>query len=171
MREVFLFVHPAFGVLGVLAALWVYVEAYRLDEKRLRRMKVASLVVAGFMLLTWLSGGLWDSFFYEADRAVMEQGSWALVGDTTMELKEHLFIVILLLALYLPILTFATDLRREEGTRLPTLTVLALVVFVGLGLSPVRFTTSSRGLATLIAGAAVIAGVVIVVAAAVAAFG
>lgn len=44
--------------------------------------------------------------------------------------------------------------------------VLALVVFVGLGLSPVRFTTSSRGLATLIAGAAVIGGLVILVAAA-----
>ncbi|OGA48916.1 MAG: hypothetical protein A3F74_18555 [Betaproteobacteria bacterium RIFCSPLOWO2_12_FULL_62_58] len=49
--------------------------------------------------------------------------------------------------------------------------VLALVVFVGLGLSPVRLTASSRGLATLVAGAAVIAGVVIAVAAAVAAFG
>ncbi|OGA48917.1 MAG: hypothetical protein A3F74_18560 [Betaproteobacteria bacterium RIFCSPLOWO2_12_FULL_62_58] len=134
MREVFLFVHPAFGVLGVLAALWVYVEAYKLDEKRLRRMKVASLVVAGFMLLTWFSGGLWDSFFYEADRAVMEKGSWALVGDTTMELKEHLFVVVLLLALYLPILTFATDLRRDESTRLSTLTVSALIVLLGLAM-------------------------------------
>ncbi len=43
--------------------------------------------------------------------------------------------------------------------------VLALGIFVGLGLVPVRWTSSSRALATLIAGAAVISGFVIVVAA------
>lgn len=134
MREALLFVHPAFGVLATLAALWVFVEAYQLDERRLRRMKIASLIVAGLALLTWFSGGLWDSFFYEADRKVMEKGSWAIVGDTTMELKEHLFVVVLLLALYLPILTFATELRREESTRLPTLTVSALIVLFGLAM-------------------------------------
>jgi len=134
MREVFLFVHPVLGVLGVLAALWVYVEAFKIDEARLRRMKMASLVVAGLFLLTWFTGGLWDSFFYEADRAVMEKGSWAFVGDTAMEMKEHLFVVVLLLALYLPILVFATDLRQEGGTRLPTMTVSALIVLLGFAM-------------------------------------
>jgi hypothetical protein len=134
MREVFLFVHPTLGVLGILAALWVYVEAYSVDEARLRRMKIASFVVPALFLLTWVSGGLWDSFFYEADRAVMEKGSWAFVGDTAMEMKEHLFVVVLLLALYLPILASAMDLRRAAETRLPTMTVSALIVVLGFAM-------------------------------------
>jgi len=134
MREAFLFVHPTLGVVGILAALWVFVEALKLDESRLRRIKIASLVGAGLFLLTWFSGGLWDSFYFEVDRAVMGKGSWAFVGDTAMELKEHLFVVVLLLALYLPILAFATDLRRAGTTRLPTMTVSALIVLLGLAM-------------------------------------
>lgn len=50
--------------------------------------------------------------------------------------------------------------------------VLALAVFVGLGLAPFRLTSSSRALATLVAGAAILSGLVIAaVAAAMAAFG
>lgn len=134
MREALLFVHPTLGVLGILSALWVFVEAYKLDESRLRRMRWVSLLGGGLFLLTWFSGGLWDAFFYEADRAVMQKGSWAFVGSTTMELKEHLFVVVLLLALYLPILAFAADLRHPATTRLPTMTVAALIVLLGLAM-------------------------------------
>lgn len=134
MREALLFVHPSLGVLGMLAALWVFVEALSLDESRLRRMRTASLLGAGLFLLTWFSGGLWDSFFYDADREVMEKGSWAFVGNMAMELKEHLFVVILLLALYLPILAFATGLGREGSTRLPIMTASALIVLLGLAM-------------------------------------
>lgn len=134
MKEALLLVHPTFGVFAILAALWVFVEAYRLDERRLRRMKIASLAVAGFALLAWLSGGLWDSFFYGADREIMRKGSWAFVGDTAMAMKEHLIAVVLLLALYLPILAFATDLRREQSTRLAVMTASAFVVLLGLAM-------------------------------------
>lgn len=49
--------------------------------------------------------------------------------------------------------------------------VLALAVFVGLGLAPLRWTSSSRGLAALVAGAAVTSSLVITaVAVAIAAF-
>jgi len=131
MRETFLFVHPTLGVLGILGALWVFVEALNVDETRLRRMRIVSLIVPGLFLLTWVSGGLWDSFFYEADRTVMESGPWAVVGDTAMELKEHLFVIVLLLALYLPILTFGFNPQRATP-RAPTMTASALIVLLGL---------------------------------------
>jgi len=134
MREALLFVHPTFGVFGMLAALWVFVEAYRLDERRLSRMRAASVLVAVFFVLAWFSGGLWDAFFYDADREVMNKGAWAFVGNTAMELKEHLFVLPLLLSLYLPILAFATDLRREASTRLPIMTVAGFIVLLGLAM-------------------------------------
>lgn len=134
MREALLFVHPTFGVLGVLAALWVFVEAYRLDEHRLSRMRAASVLVAVFFVVTWFAGGLWDSFYYGADREVINKGAWAFIGNATMELKEHLFVLPLLLGLYLPILAFATDLQRAAATRLSTMAVAGLIVLLGLAM-------------------------------------
>jgi len=151
MKEAFLFVHPTLGVLGILGALWVFVEALRVDDTRLHRMRLVSLIVPALFLLTWVSGGLWDSFFYEADRMVMEKGPWAVIGNTTMELKEHLFVVVLLLALYLPILTFSFDLRRTTA-RAPTLTASALIVLLGLVMEGAGATLSGAvhvGMATL----------------------
>jgi len=45
--------------------------------------------------------------------------------------------------------------------------VLALAVFVSLGLAPLRWTSTSYGLAALVAGAAVVSGLVIAAVAAV----
>src|SRR3972149_2891460 len=101
LKDIFLLAHPTTGVLGVLAALWVFVEALSVGGKSLRRMKIASVPAALLMLLTWPAGGVWDSLFYAADREFIERGPWAFVGDTVMEVKEHLFVPVLLLALYL----------------------------------------------------------------------
>lgn len=134
MREALLFIHPTFGIFGILGALWVFVEAFRADEERLRRMKIVSVLVAVFIVLTWFSGGLWDSAYYDEDREVMAQGSWAFVGDTMMELKEHLFVLVLLLALYLPVVVYATDPKNPQPSRVPTMTVAGLVVLFGIAM-------------------------------------
>lgn len=134
LKDVLILVHPTLGVLGVLAALWVFVEALKVDESALRRMKIASVTAAALMLLTWPTGGIWDSLFYAADKAVIEQGSWAFVGDTVMETKEHLFVIVLLLAIYLPIVVFGGNLRGSSGARVLTMTVAALVVLSGLAM-------------------------------------
>lgn len=39
--------------------------------------------------------------------------------------------------------------------------VLALIIYVGLGLSSVRWTSTSQGLATLVAGSAIVSGSII----------
>ena len=128
LKDVFLLVHPTLGVLGAIAALWVFVEALNVDGDAVKRMKVASLTAAVLMLLTWPAGGIWDSLFYSADKALIEKGPWAFVGDTMMETKEHLFVVVLLLAIYLPIVVFGADLLASRGARLLTMTVAGLVV-------------------------------------------
>ncbi len=134
LKDLFILVHPTLGVLGVLAALWVFVEALKVNDDTLRRMKIASVTVAVLMLLTWPAGGVWDSLFYGADKAVIEKGPWAFLGDTAMETKEHLFVIVLLLSLYLPIVVFAGNLRASRGARLLTMTVAGLVVLSGLAM-------------------------------------
>lgn len=128
MREILLFIHPTLGILGMLGALWIFVEILRPDEAGLRRIRIASVLVAGAFALTWISGGIWDSAYYEADRAVMASGAWALAGNLTMETKEHLIVLILLMAFYLPLLAFGAEQRRLQAVRLPLMTVAGLIV-------------------------------------------
>jgi fumarate reductase subunit D len=137
MRDVLLLIHPTLGVLGVLASLWVFVEAIRLDPGGLRRMKVASLLAAVLIAATWLAGGLWDAAYFEADQKILATGPWAFFGNTGMEIKEHLFPIILVLALYLPIAVFRGDLLSDRGNRFVVGTVSAFVVLCGLAMEGV----------------------------------
>ena len=134
MKDLLLLIHPTLGVLGVLAALWVLVEALNIDDNALKRMKIAGLTAAALIFLTWPAGGIWDSLFYEADKVVLEQGRWAFIGDTVMETKEHLFVIVLLLSAYLPIVVFGANLRADMHARLLTMTVAGLVVLSGLAM-------------------------------------
>jgi hypothetical protein len=155
MREVLLFIHPTLGILGMLGALWVFVELLSPDAAALRRTRIASVLVAGAFVLTWLSGGIWDSAYYDADRAVMERGAWVLAGDTTMETKEHLIVLILLLAAYLPLLAFGADLRRLQAVRLPLMTAAGLIVLNTLameGFGAVLAQSVHVGAAAMLAG-------------------
>lgn len=128
MKDYLLLIHPTLGIFGLIAAMWVFVEVFNVDNNALRRMKIASLTAAVLILLTWPAGGVWDSFFYGADKAVLEQGSWAFIGDTVMETKEHLFVIVLLLSFYLPVVVFQANLQANNSARLLTMTVAALMV-------------------------------------------
>ncbi len=131
-REALLLIHPTLGALGILASLWVFVEAMELDAAGLRRMKIASLVVPGLLVVTWFGGGLWDAAYYPADQKILDQGAWAFVGNTAMELKEHLFAIVLLLALYLPIMVFRGKPLVDRESRLMVSIVSGLIVLSGL---------------------------------------
>jgi hypothetical protein len=69
-RDVLLLIHPTLGAFGIFASLWVLVEVIGLDPAGLRRTRVASLVVPGLMLATWLGGGLWDAAYYSTDQKI-----------------------------------------------------------------------------------------------------
>lgn len=134
MKDALLLIHPTLGMLGVLSTLWVLVEVLNIDDDALRRIKIASITAAVLILLAWPGGGIWDTLYYEADKTVIEKGPWAFVGDTVMETKEHLFVIVLLLSAYLPITVFRGDLRADKGSRILTMTVAGFVVLSGLAM-------------------------------------
>lgn len=97
-----------------------------------------------------------------------------------MDRYVHSFGASLAVSVLLIALVFATKVAFPEFGRWSDevfghawffMGALALVVFAGLGLSPLRFTAGSRGLAMLMGGALVAAGAVITAAAAWAASG
>ena len=133
MSELILFAHPTFGVLGILAAAWVFVEALNASEANAARLRTVAWMVAVFIVLSWILGGYWYVHYYAPEKALILKGPWPWAHGLAMEIKEHVFFITLLLALYLPL---AARDRLYAGTaaRTMVLSVAGLIVLSGLAI-------------------------------------
>ncbi len=131
--DLILLAHPTFGALAILAAVWVFVEALNAKGENQRRIQLASLATAGFIWAAYLVGGYWYVLFYYADKARIVAGPWPFAHNFFMEMKEHVFLGLLLLATFLPIAAF-NNISASRGARTLVLWSSAFVVLVGLAM-------------------------------------
>jgi hypothetical protein len=152
MNEIILFAHPTFGVLGILGAVWIFVETLNASEANASRIRSAAWAVTVFIALSWVLGGYWYVHFYGPDKALILKGPWPWAHSLVMEVKEHVFFIPLLLALYLPIA--ARDKLPSSGAaRAMVLSVAALIVLSGLAVEGAGAVVSYAVKAALIQGA------------------
>jgi hypothetical protein len=131
MIEILLMGHVFFGVVCVLAAVWLFVETLNAGEGNLKRIRAASWAAAVSMWLAFLIGGYWYVTFYKADKALILKGPWPFAHNFFMETKEHLVIMLVLAATYLPIVA-ANPLPAAKGARRLLLWMSAIVVLLAL---------------------------------------
>jgi hypothetical protein len=131
MIDIILMAHVVFGMLCILAALWVFVDVLNANEKNLSRIKWMSRAAAVFMWFAFLIGGYWYVVFYPADKAIILKGPWPFAHKYFMETKEHLVIMLLLLATYLPIAA-SHNLSTNKDARRLVLWVAAIIPLLGL---------------------------------------
>lgn len=131
MNELLLMAHVSFGVLCLLATVWVFVDTLQASEANLARIKWLSRLAASAMWLAFLVGGWWYVTLYPADKAIILKGPWPFAHNLFMETKEHLVILLLLLTTYLPIVA-ADNLATNKAARKLTLWVAALIVLLAL---------------------------------------
>ena len=130
-NDAILLAHATLGVLGTLAALWVFVETLNAGEENASRIRAAALGVTVCMVAAWIVGGYWYLHFYPMERALILAGPWPLAHSVFMETKEHLFLVTLILSLYLPIAA-ADNLHANASARRMVLSVAMLIVLTGM---------------------------------------
>lgn len=133
MNEILLVIHVLFGMLCVLTTVWVFVDALNLSEANQARIKAMSLVVAVSMWLSYLIGGYWYVFYYSTDKALILKGPWPFAHNFFMEMKEHVVIMLLLLATFLPIAAF-NNLLASKAARKVVLWVAGLIGLIGLSM-------------------------------------
>ena len=133
MDHVFLFAHPIFGMLGVLASVWVFVETLNASEANRSRIRIAAFIVAGCLVMAWALGSYWRMAFYASEKAIILKGPWPWAHNFVMETKERLFFIPLILALYLPIAA-AANLARNGGARVVVMVAAAFIVLNGLAI-------------------------------------
>ena len=118
MNDLILFAHPTLGVVGIMAAVWVFVEALNASESNQRRIEIAAWTVAACMVAAYATGGYWYVNFYYAEKAAILKGPWPFAHSIVMETKEHLVIMLLLLVTYLPIAASDNLVGSKDARRL-----------------------------------------------------
>jgi hypothetical protein len=131
--DVILLAHSTFGVLGILSALWVFVETLNAREGNARRIRKAAFIAALCMFATWVLGGYWYVHFYPLDRALILRGPWPFAHTLFMETKEHLFFIPLILSFYLPIAA-REKLYANASARKMVLCIAMLIALNGLAI-------------------------------------
>jgi hypothetical protein len=126
MENLLLLLHPATGILAMLAAVWVFVETLNSGEGNLVRIRNVSILCAALMWMTYIIAGYWYVVYYNADKAIIKAGPWPFGHNFFMETKEHVFLMLILLATYLPIAS--RNLLNGNADRKVTLWVAGLIV-------------------------------------------
>lgn len=134
MKETLLLLHPALGILGIIAAIWVIVETINASQGNQNRIRIASLVVAVLIFLTWMTSGYLYVLYYAADKAIILKGLWTFAHSFFMESKEHLFFMTLALSFLLPIVTRMKNIAESKQTRILIISIAGLIVLSGLAL-------------------------------------
>ena len=124
-------VHVALGVIGIMFAVALFVDVLNVNEGNIERIKKLSLAVAGLIVLAYIIGGYWYVVYYGHDRDIIKAGQWPWAHNYFMEVKEHLFFVMLLLGIYLPIAVYRNTPLMEQEKRCLVLGICALIVVLG----------------------------------------
>jgi hypothetical protein len=131
MNELVLMAHVMFGVGCLVTTLWVLVDVLNVSAANLRRIQLMSRAAAVSMWFAFIIAGYWYVFSYKVDKAIILKGPWPFAHSFFMETKEHLVILLLMLATYLPIAA-AGNLAGSKDARRVVLWVAAMVALLAL---------------------------------------
>jgi len=71
--------------------------------------------------------------FYSTDKALILKGPWPFAHEFFMEMKEHVVLMLLLLATYLPIAS-SSNLFVNKSSRNVVLWVAGLIALIGMAM-------------------------------------
>jgi hypothetical protein len=132
MTEILLMAHVLFGVACILGSLWVFVDTLNASESNQGRIRFVSSVAAVCMWIAFVIGGYWYVVFYAGDKSIILKGPWPFAHKYFMETKEHLVIMLLMLATYLPVVAASGNLAANRAARRLVLWISAIIPILGL---------------------------------------
>ena len=122
--------HVLFGVACLVTAVWVFVDVLNFSETNVGRIRKLSCACTVSMWLAFLIGGYWYVTAYHVDKAIILQGPWPFAHNFVMETKEHLVLILLMLATYLPLAS--NNLLTSRDARRLALWTAGLVALLAL---------------------------------------
>jgi len=132
MEQFILILNLMFAIFGFITTVWFFVEILNISENNLKRINIASFSTTIFMIFTWITSGYWYIVYYASDKALILKGPWAFAHSLIMESKEHIFFIILILSLFLPIISIKNNLLNNKKARSLVLVLASLIIFSSL---------------------------------------
>lgn len=132
LNEGFMMSHVLFGILGIMVAVALFVDVLNANEGNYERIKKLSVMVAILIVLAFMIGGYWYVVYYGGDRNIIKAGKWPWAHNYFMEVKEHVFFVLLLLSIYLPIAVRGIMPLDDREKKNLILGICALIVLLGI---------------------------------------
>ena len=132
LNQGFMMLHVVLGVLGIIFAVALFMDTLNFTEEHFERTKKLSLAVAVCMVLSFLIGGYWYVVYYGHDRDIIKAGQWPWAHNYFMEVKEHLFFLLLMLSVYLPIAVYKNIPLTDKGKRNLILGISMLIILLAL---------------------------------------
>jgi hypothetical protein len=133
MIEIVLMIHVLFGMLCIVATVWLFVDVLNASEANQARIKAVSVGVAVMMWLSFLIAGYWYLVYYAPDKAIILKGPWPFAHTFFMEMKEHVVIMLLLLTTFLPIAA-SNNLAVNKAAKKVVLWVAGLIGLIGIAM-------------------------------------
>ena len=137
-KELMTMPHVVLGVAGIIAAFWAAIEAVNCLEGNPVRLKIAGITTMISMWLSYLFGGWWYVVYYgaagQSDKNIILAGPWKWAHTFFMEAKEHIFFMLLLLSILLPLVVFRNEIYRNKGLRTLTIVIALTIALLGLGM-------------------------------------
>ena len=133
LKSFIMMAHPAFAVFALFSTIWLIAEVLNSNDSNQHRIKRASSFVRFFMVLTWLVAGYWYVVFYGVDKTVIVHSStWSFAHKFFMETKEHIFFIVLVLSLYLPIIVKKNNLAQNDDAKKLVIMISSVILVLSL---------------------------------------
>lgn len=126
--------HATVAEIGLFAFLWVLVELLNPTENRINRAKIAAVFGVVCLLTAWLVGGFYYVEVYGSQIKPLIKASEAKwVHSVVMEVKEHVFLFLPILATLIVALLYKYDkeLIKSKDARLSIVLLAGLVFLLG----------------------------------------
>lgn len=138
-KPVLVGLHLGFAILAIDAFFWLLGE-YAAKERHHTRMLIAA--VLGFIgfIAAWLIGGYYYVVYYgPLVKPIIKAGAAPWAHSIAMEVKEHIFLFLLPIALTLIFLTLAKSIRFKGSI----MWLIGLVIVMGLSIGGMGYVISA----------------------------
>lgn len=150
-------IHAIAAEIGVIAFLWVLVELLNASEIRIARAQVAALIGCVCLFFAWYMGGLYYVEVYGNHvKPLIKASEAAWVNNIVMEVKEHVFLFLPILATLSAALLYRYDMELIENrdARVSIVLLAGLIFLLGFSIAGMGAIISSGYRFALLAGSA-----------------
>ena len=150
-----IFIHAVCAELGLFAFLWVLVEMLNPTTTRIARAQIAAVFGFAFLVFAWIIGGFYYVEIYGLHvkpLIIASDAKW--VHSIVMEVKEHVFLFLPILALLTAALLYKYDgeLLENRDARLSIVLLAGLIFLLGFSIAGMGALISSGYRVALMAG-------------------